>query len=181
MTTHAERDRLPVPPPAQAPPSAEPEPEPVLYIGLITRAIAFAIDAGVINVVAAIVAAGAALIISLLHLPKAFHTAIAVVAAAAWALWAIGYFVAFWTLTGQTPGARVMRFRVITTKGGKLKPYRALIRYFGLWLAALPLFAGYLLIPFDPKRRGLQDQLARTLVVDAPETPRRSLGRRPGA
>ena len=100
MTIHAEPDGLQVAPPI-APPA---EPEPVLYIGLVTRAIAFAIDAGVINVVAAVVAAGTALIISLLHLPKAFHTAIAVVAAAAWGLWAIGYFVAFWTLTGQTPG-----------------------------------------------------------------------------
>ena len=69
----------------------------------------------------------------------------------------------------------------MTSKGGKLPLHRALLRYIGLWLAALPLFAGYLLILFDPKRRGLQDQLARTFVIDAPETPRRSLRRSPGS
>jgi uncharacterized RDD family membrane protein YckC len=32
-------------------------------------------------------------------------------------------------------------------------------------LAAIPLFAGFLLILFDGRRRGLQDLLARTIVV----------------
>jgi uncharacterized RDD family membrane protein YckC len=36
-------------------------------------------------------------------------------------------------------------------------------------LAALPLFAGYLLILFDRKRRGFQDRLARTVVIEAPD------------
>ncbi len=37
----------------------------------------------------------------------------------------------------------------------------------GMLVAALPLFAGYALIVFDSRRRGLQDRLARTAVVDA--------------
>ena len=36
-------------------------------------------------------------------------------------------------------------------------------------LAAIPLFAGYLPIAIGRKRRGLQDYLARTIVVDAPQ------------
>jgi hypothetical protein len=36
-------------------------------------------------------------------------------------------------------------------------------------LAALALFAGYALIVFDSRRRGLQERLARTLVVEAPQ------------
>jgi uncharacterized RDD family membrane protein YckC len=39
------------------------------------------------------------------------------------------------------------------------------VRCIGLLLAALPLFAGYLLILFDRRRRGFQDRLARTVVV----------------
>jgi uncharacterized RDD family membrane protein YckC len=35
-------------------------------------------------------------------------------------------------------------------------------------LAALPLFAGYLMILFTRHRRGLQDILARTVVVESP-------------
>ncbi len=167
---------------------AAPAPAPVQYIGLITRGIAFGVDAAVINIVATIVGVGCALIFSLLRVPKDWHTALAAVGAAVYTLWTIGYFVAFWSATGQTPGARVMRFRVVTSKGGDLKLRRALIRYGGLWLAALPLLAGYLIIPFDPKRRGLQDRLAFTVVIDAPELPeiaaavsvrgRRSAGRR---
>jgi hypothetical protein len=44
-------------------------------------------------------------------------------------------------------------------------------------LAALPLFAGYLMILVDDRRRGLQDRMARTVVIEQPrEEP---AGRRP--
>jgi uncharacterized RDD family membrane protein YckC len=37
-------------------------------------------------------------------------------------------------------------------------------------IAALPLLAGYFLVLFDDRRRGLHDHVARTIVIDAPET-----------
>ena len=83
-------------------------------------------------------------------------------------LWTAGYFVAFWSATGQTPGNRVMRIRVVTASGERVKPRRGVVRCVGLVLAALPLFAGYALILFDRQRRGLQDRLAGTVVVEAP-------------
>jgi hypothetical protein len=46
---------------------------------------------------------------------------------------------------------------------------RAIVRSIGLVLAAIPLFAGYLPIAVGRKRRGLQDYLARTIVIDAPQ------------
>ncbi len=49
-------------------------------------------------------------------------------------------------------------------------------------LAAIPLLAGYFMVLFDDRRRGLHDRLARTVVVDAPETEtmvRRRRARRP--
>jgi uncharacterized RDD family membrane protein YckC len=139
------------------------------YVGLVTRAIAFAIDAAVIDVVALVVGVAAALILSVLHLPKDLKTVLAVLGGVAYVLWSIGYFVGFWSTTGQTPGASLMRFRVVPTEGGTLKPRRGVVRCIGLVLAALPLFAGYVLILFDRRRRGFQDRLARTLVVEAPE------------
>jgi uncharacterized RDD family membrane protein YckC len=145
-------------------------PPPVRYIGLVTRAIAFAIDATVINLVATIVGLGAALILSVLHVPKKEHTLLGVIGAGAFVVWCIGYFVVFWVTTGQTFGARAMCFRVVAVKGERLKPRRALLRCIGLVLAALPLFAGYLIILVDRKRRGFQDYLARTVVIDAPQT-----------
>ena len=112
---------------------------------------------------------GVALIVTVAHLPSNWKSAMVVVGAIVFALWAMVYFVVFWTTTGQTPGARLMQFRVVPRKGDKLKPRRAIVRAIGLVLAAIPLFAGYLPIAIGRKRRGLQDYLARTIVVDAPQ------------
>ena len=116
-----------------------------------------------------IVGFAVALIVNVAHLPSGWKTAITVVGGVVFALWAMVYFVAFWTTTGQTPGARIMQFRVVPTKGYELKPRRAILRAVGLVLAAIPLFAGYLPIAVGRKHRGLQDYLARTIVVDAPQ------------
>ena len=111
----------------------------------------------------------AAVIVTVAHLPSSWKSVVVVVGAIVFALWAMVYFVAFWTTTGQTPGARLMQFQVVPRKGDKLKPRRAIVRAIGLVLAAIPLFAGYLPIAIGRKRRGLQDYLARTIVVDAPQ------------
>lgn len=138
------------------------------YVGLITRVIAFVIDASLIQLIALVVSVGAALIFSVIYLPSQIKTVLAAVGGFAYIAWTIGYFVAFWSMNGQTPGSWVMRCRVITVNGEPLKPRRALLRCFYLALAAVPLFAGLLMIPFDARRRGLHDRLAQTLVVDAP-------------
>ena len=87
-------------------------------------------------------------------------------------VWAAAYFVTFWSTTGQTPGARIMRFRVLApgAKRGHIGPRRALVRLIGMVLAAIPLLAGYFMVLFDDRRRGLHDRLARTVVIDAPDT-----------
>lgn len=138
------------------------------YVGLATRGIAFVIDAIIIDVAAVLVAAAAALIVSFFHTPHEVQTILKLVGAGLAVLWAMGYFVAFWSATGQTPGNRAMQIRVVTAAGERVKPGRGVIRCVGLVLAALPLFAGYAPILFDRQRRGLQDQLAGTVVVEAP-------------
>jgi uncharacterized RDD family membrane protein YckC len=58
-----------------------------------------------------------------------------------------------------------MCIRVIDMRNrGPLKPRRALVRFIGLILAALPLLAGILMMLWDDRRRCLQDRLARTVV-----------------
>ena len=141
---------------------------PVEYVGLVTRAIAFALDAAVIIGVAIVVEVGAALILSIVHVASDLKPLLITIGAVAYALWGLGYFVAFWSGTGQTPGCRVMQIRVVTANGLPIKPARAVVRCIGLLLAALPLFAGYVIIPFNDKRRGLMDYMARTVVVEAP-------------
>jgi uncharacterized RDD family membrane protein YckC len=139
------------------------------YIGVVARTLGFIVDATLICVPALIVEFAAALIVTVAHLPSSWKSVMVVVGGIAFALWALVYFVAFWTTTGQTPGARIMQFRVVPRTGDELKTRRAIVRAIGLVLAAIPLFAGYLPIAIGRKHRGLQDYLARTIVVDAPE------------
>ena len=79
------------------------------YVGLATRAVAFVIDAFVIDVVAVVVTAAAALIASVFHFPKELDTILKWVGLGVYVLWLFGYFVAFWSATGQTPGNRVLQ------------------------------------------------------------------------
>jgi uncharacterized RDD family membrane protein YckC len=130
--------------------------------------ISFVIDAALITLVDIVLGVGAALILSLLHIPHDLRIVLAALGGAAAILGSIAYFVIFWSTTGQTPGARVMQIRVLTQDGERVKPRWALVRCVGVVLAALPLFAGFVMILFDSRRRGFQDRLARTVVVDAP-------------
>lgn len=155
-----------IPASAQLGQPSAPPPEP-RYVGLATRAISFAVDAAVINLVAIVTALGVSLILSILHLPSSLHGLLTGLAGAAYILWSVGYFVVFWSATGQTPGARLMQIRVLTGNGNVLHPTRALVRCGGMLLAAIPLFAGFVPILFDARRRAFQDHLARTVVVEA--------------
>jgi uncharacterized RDD family membrane protein YckC len=142
------------------------------YTGLVTRAIGFGIDAVIIDLAAAIVAAIVALALNLFDIPSKIGTALAALGAVVFIAWSASYFVTFWSTTGQTPGARIMRFRVLApgAERGHIGPRRALLRLFAMILAAIPLLAGYFMVFFDDRRRGLHDRLARTVVVDAPDT-----------
>jgi uncharacterized RDD family membrane protein YckC len=140
----------------------------VAYVGLLTRAIAFGLDAALINAVAIVAAAIAALASSIVTIPQALRTVAVIAAGALYLLWTIGYFVSFWSTTGQTPGDRALRIRVRATGDGGLSWQRSLVRFVGLTLAALPLFAGFLIILVDDRRRGLHDRLAGTVVIEAP-------------
>jgi uncharacterized RDD family membrane protein YckC len=149
--------------------SPEPATPPLRYQGVVTRGIAFALDAAVINLAALVVAIGAALILSVLSLPESFDPTLTALGGLAFAVWTVAYFTVFWSSTGQTPGNRVMEIRVTTLEDGRLRPRRALLRFCALVLAALPLFLGFLPILLTERRRGLHDMIARTVVVDAPD------------
>jgi uncharacterized RDD family membrane protein YckC len=153
---------------ALAEPRGVAELQPALYEGIVTRALAFAVDAAVINLVAIAVAAIVALILSVLSLPDALDTTIVATSGAAFLLWLIGYFVVFWSATGQTPGNRLLQIRVCRARdGAPPSPRAALFRLAGLALAALPLFLGFLPVLLDDRRRGLHDMLAGTVVTSA--------------
>ena len=90
------------------------------------------------------------------------------IAAAGWALTLTAYFALFWATTGQTPGMRLMRLKVIDRTGEPPHLLRALLRVPALALAIIPLFAGFLPVLFDTRRRGVHDMLVGTTVVYVP-------------
>jgi uncharacterized RDD family membrane protein YckC len=140
------------------------------YAGLVTRTIAFAADAAIINVVALAVGGIVALVLSIFPVSSRAHDAIVAAGAVLFVVWTIGYFIAFWTATGETPGNRTMHIRVVRADGSPLRPRHALARLAGLVLG-LPLFLGYVPILLNDRRRGLQDVMAGTVVLTSVATP----------
>lgn len=140
-----------------------------VYPGLVTRAIALALDSLIVNGSALLTGVTVGLGVSLLHLPEQTNVLVASVMGALWALWSVAYFVFFWSSTGQTPGSRAMSIIVVDShRRGPLKPRRALLRFICLCLAAIPLLAGIWMMLWDDRRRCFQDRVARTLVAYAP-------------
>jgi uncharacterized RDD family membrane protein YckC len=151
------------------------------YAGLVTRTVAFVIDAAVVNIGAFIGGASVTLALSIFgvsldELPTAVAAA---VGAAGWVVLSVAYFVGSWMLTGQTLGMRFMTIRVVRLDGKAVRLGQALRRLVGMVIAAIPLFAGYLLILVDDRRRGLHDRIAGTIVVFLTEEQRRSTRRSP--
>ena len=141
---------------------------PPSYVGLVTRAIAFTIDAALVDLIAIVVAVAVGLALSVLSIPDGLVPVFAAIGGVLWLVWAVAYFATFWSTTGQTPGNRLLRIKVVRAiDGGVPRPRQAVVRFVGLTLAAIPLGAGFLPILFDARRRGLQDMLARTVVISA--------------
>lgn len=81
------------------------------------------------------------------------------------AVLAAGYFLFFWSLSGQTLGKLLMGSRVVDRRGGALGFGRAALRLAGTLLAILPLGAGFVGLLTDPERRGWHDRIAGTKVI----------------
>jgi uncharacterized RDD family membrane protein YckC len=140
----------------------------VEYEGLVTRTIAFAVDAAIINLIAIIVAVTVGLALSLFDISDTAKTVLVAVGGAAYVIWTVSYFVTFWSTTGQTPGNRLIRIRVCSAEtGGRIRPRRALLRLVVLMLEVIPFFVGLWPILIDDRRRGLHDMVAGTVVVSA--------------
>jgi uncharacterized RDD family membrane protein YckC len=141
------------------------------YAGLATRGTALAIDAGLVSLAFLIGAALVGLVSSLVgHLRPVWL--VGTVGGAAWLILLVVYFAGFWTATGQTPGMRLLRLRVVDPSAHPPKLGRSLVRVAGLALAIIPCFAGFLPALIDNRRRGLQDFLAGTVVVYDETEPR---------
>ncbi len=138
----------------------------VPYAGIATRAVALGIDCvlsqGIFIVGAALLGLAGSLVGELRP-----AWLVAFLAAAGWVLTGTTYFAGFWAVTGQTPGMRLMHIRVVARDGTPPHVARAVLRVVGLVLAIVPVFAGFIPVLVDDRRRGLPDFLAGTVVVYA--------------
>ncbi len=76
-----------------------------------------------------------------------------------------------WVRYGMTPGKLLLELRVIDAASGARPGWtRAIIRYLGYFVSALPLGLGFVWAAFDRDGRALHDRLAGTRVVRIEET-----------
>ena len=134
------------------------------YAGLVTRALALLVDALVIDVIAVITGAVIALIGSLLGVGN-LGIAAALTGGLLWLAWTGLYFILFWTVTGETPGARLLGIRVESATSRPLGIVRASLRFIVMMIALIPLGAGFLTVLFDDRRRGPHDMVAATVAT----------------
>jgi uncharacterized RDD family membrane protein YckC len=134
------------------------------YAGFVTRAVALVIDALLIDVIAILIGGAVNLVASLFGHHGSINLIQALFGAAAWAVWSALYFAIFWTLTGQTPGGRILGIRVVSADGSRIGLRQALRRVAGMGLAILTLGVGFLPVLTDDRRRGLHDRIAGTVV-----------------
>jgi uncharacterized RDD family membrane protein YckC len=133
--------------------------------GLATRGAGLVLDAGLAQLGYLVAAASVALVLGLAGELGA-NWLNASLAGGGWFLAMAAYFVVFWSTTGQTPGMRALSVRVVDPSGEPPSVLRSLVRFVGLILAIIPLFAGFLPVLVDGRRRALQDFLSGTVVLD---------------
>ena len=77
----------------------------------------------------------------------------------------LSYFVFFWAFVGYTPGKALLGLRIVRQDGRPISVGRAIPRYLGYWISAIPLFLGFIWILFDRQHEGWHDKLANTPVI----------------
>ena len=82
------------------------------------------------------------------------------------------YFPFFWQRTGQTPGMRPFHLWVVRDRDGASFGWgTALLRLLGLYVAGSVFYLGFIWIFVDKRRRGWQDLIAGTIVIERVQGP----------
>lgn len=135
-------------------------------VGLVTRAVAGAIDVALISAAMSI---GSGLLASIIPAVTGGSDGLSAIGVLAFGLtgFVIGssLFVTFWALVGQTPGMRLLSIHLDAGGSREIGLRRALKRLLGVGLSLVPAGAGFLAILLSPQRRGWHDRLAGTVIV----------------
>jgi uncharacterized RDD family membrane protein YckC len=145
---------------AIAPP--EPLPAPLRRAGFVSRATADGIDFVVVGLIFALILLGIALTKYLLgNGPFVLPRPALGISSTAQYLLLVAYLAWGWASTGRTPGKALLGLRVITARGERLSPSRAIAR--AALCALFPIFLAWVLV--SRKNAGIHDLLLGTAVV----------------
>lgn len=130
--------------------------------GLVSRALACAVDCVVLAPVSGVVYLGwTAVRYSLDPVRFTFPAPARLAVLIAVLTLAVGYLAVTWVVTGRTCGDQVLGLRVVDRRGRPPRPVRACVRALGCVL--LPI--GLLWVLVGERRRSLQDVLLGTAVI----------------
>jgi uncharacterized RDD family membrane protein YckC len=142
-------------------------------VGLITRAVAAAIDLALIGIALSLGSTVLAAVIPALNGDSGGVSIFGLVGFTALGIWLGGTaFVAFWALIGRTPGMSLLSIHLEAEGSREIGLRRSLKRIFAVPLALLPLGLGYWAIVTSPERRGWHDRMAGTTMVYDPPAAR---------
>ena len=151
--------------PAWQAPEAEAGPSSgTAFAGPGARLIAYVLDT-LIQFVIVVVLGIASIVLGAIFFPLGVVGALAIIVVS------IGYFPYFWARDGQTPGMAQMKIKVVRdADGGQVTTGQAILRLIGLWIGQAVFYIGVIWIFIDKRKRGWQDLIGGTVVIDVEPT-----------
>jgi len=147
---------VPSTPPATATPASAFAPHD--YAGIGQRFAAYLIDSLILMIALVLTSA---FVVAL----EGESGASSICASVLWYAGQLGYYTYFGVRSGQTPGKRAMRIKVVCTDGSLMSTGKSAVRAFGYWISALCLYVGFLWALWDQDRQTWHDKMAGTHVV----------------
>ena len=77
----------------------------------------------------------------------------------------VAYFTYFFGTTGQTPGKKWMKIKVVSTDGSPMTLSKGFKRYLGYLVSGITIGVGFLWIIWDKDKQGFEDKIAKTYVI----------------
>jgi uncharacterized RDD family membrane protein YckC len=86
-----------------------------------------------------------------------------------WSLWGVISFLYLpvtWAWLGETIGHRMLGMEIRRVEDGQRPGIgQIIVRWIGYYISALIILIGFIIAAFDPRKQGLHDKIANTLVV----------------
>jgi len=148
---------------------------PIIYASFLSRVTAFITDIFMIGIPVSLLAmmvfgydqvntAGAMDVV--MQTQKATDNAPSPITTIAQLLISAIVYVTFWYKTGQTPGKKMARIKVVDAKTLKKASFMQLtLRFIGYYISTLTLFLGFLLPLVHKDKKALHDLLSQTAVI----------------